>query len=560
MHRKTQAAALFIFLISILFAFSAQAGWVPNGNPLCMATKYQGDARIIPDGVGGAIITWYDGRGFNNDIYAQRIDAWGNVLWADDGEGVCTYSASQSYPEIISDGSGGAFICWMDPRDVSTGWDIYVQWINPSGSPMWTAPGVPVCQADYTQGHPWVVSDGAGGVILVWYDQRDGGRDLYAGRVNAAGTSLWGNGIPICTAPTDQVAYRIVSDGAGGAIFTWSDERIKAGGDVFAQRIDASGDALWTLDGIRVCNVNVFQQQPQIVSDGSGGAIIAWEDERGIIAQRIDADGTGLWFADGDTVCVSVGSQVNQQIAGDGSGGAVITWEDFRNGGTTGYDIYAQRIDSGGNRLWGAAGQAVCTSSGHQLSPYITSDGSGAAVVTWVYKIDVASSDIYARVIDSGGTPKGGASGVALCTASGIQHIARIAADSAGGALVCWGDARVIGDTDIYASRILFNGATGIETPELSRGGHLGQNYPNPFNPSTTMRFNLPQAQFVNLSVYSVDGRLVATLINESRPAGPQNVEWDGHDELGHEVSSGVYFYRLESGSISETKRMVLVK
>jgi hypothetical protein len=354
------------------------------------------------------------------------------------------------------------------------------------------------------------------------------------------------NGIPICTETKYQGDARIVSDGVGGAIF--------------AQRIDASGDTLWTQNGIHVCDFAGKQLNPQMVPDESGGAIITWGDFRGIYAQRIDADGTGLWIAGADTVCEAPVGQTNPQIAQDGYGGAVIAWEDNRTGGSTGLDIYAQRIDSGCNRQWGATGQAVCTSSGDQNSPYITSDGSGAAVITWVHEIDISHSDIYARVVDSGGTPQGGVSGTALCTATGIQYITRIAADGTGGAFVSWTDNRSGTDADIYASRICFNGATGIETPGLSRGDHLGQNYPNPFNPSTTVRFSLPQAQFVNLSVYSVNGRLIATLVNESRPAGPQEISWDGRDDLGREVSLGVYFYRIESGTISETKKMVLVQ
>jgi hypothetical protein len=561
MGSRILAVLISVFLISTLFVVSASAGWVTNGVPICTETKYQGDARIISDGAGGAIITWYDSRGYNNDIYAQRIDAWGNVLWTGNGADVCTWSASQSYPEVVPDGAGGAIICWMDPRTPATGWDIYVQRINSSGNLMWDPVGVSVCTVDFMQGQPEVASDGAGGAIMVWYDQRDGDRDLYAGRVDAGGSSLWGGGILICTVhPANQTGYRIISDGAGGAIITWSDDRVDTESDIFAQRIDASGDTLWTRDGIAVCDVDGTQLNPQIIPDGAGGAIITWEDFRGIFAQRIDADGIGLWTAGGDTVCAAPSSQQHPQIAADGYGGAVITWEDNRDGGSTGLDIYAQRIDSGCNRQWGVTGQAVCTSSGAQDSPYITSDGSGGAVVTWVHTIDLYDSNIYARVIDAGGTPQGIASGVALCAATGIQYIPRIATDGAGGAIVCWTDSRSGTDADVYSARICFTGATGVETPEAHRSGYLTQNFPNPFNPSTTVRFSLPQVQFVNLAVYSVDGRLIATLVNESRPAGPHEIEWDGRDDLGREVSSGVYFYRLETGSIKESKRMVLIK
>ena len=177
MRSRTLVVPIFVFFISTIFAFSANAAWITNGVPICTADYYQGDARLVSDGAGGAIITWYDQRGYNDDIYAQRIDAWGHVLWTVDGADVCTFSASQSYPEIAPDGAGGAVICWMDPRTPASGWDIYAQRINSSGSKLWTADGVHVCGASDTQGQPEIASDGAGVAIIVWYDQRDGDRE-----------------------------------------------------------------------------------------------------------------------------------------------------------------------------------------------------------------------------------------------------------------------------------------------------------------------------------------------------------------------------------------------
>ena len=83
----------------------------------------------------------------------------------------------------------------------------------------------------------------------------------------------------------------------------------------------------------------------------------------------------------------------------------------------------------------------------------------------------------------------------------------------------------------------------------------LIQNYPNPFNPSTNLEFEIPELGFVSLKVYDALGQVVRTLINDSRPAGNYKVEFDGSD-----LPSGVYFYRLESGEFSETKRMILLK
>lgn len=88
----------------------------------------------------------------------------------------------------------------------------------------------------------------------------------------------------------------------------------------------------------------------------------------------------------------------------------------------------------------------------------------------------------------------------------------------------------------------------------------LEQNYPNPFNPSTEIRFSLPQEMRAELKVYDLAGRLVATLADGVQPAGERIVRWDGRNDRGMTVSSGIYFYRLSAGSLVETKKMILLR
>ncbi len=89
----------------------------------------------------------------------------------------------------------------------------------------------------------------------------------------------------------------------------------------------------------------------------------------------------------------------------------------------------------------------------------------------------------------------------------------------------------------------------------------LHQNVPNPFNPTTTIRFDLAATGQVKLRIYDVAGRLVRTLLDAPRPAGAaQSVTWDGLDDVGERASSGVYFYRLEAGTQSFTRKMVVMK
>jgi hypothetical protein len=88
----------------------------------------------------------------------------------------------------------------------------------------------------------------------------------------------------------------------------------------------------------------------------------------------------------------------------------------------------------------------------------------------------------------------------------------------------------------------------------------LDQNYPNPFNPSTTIAFELESASRARLRIYDVTGKLVRTLVDGRLAAGPHRAAWDGADDRGRAVASGVYYYRLDAGPASATRRMVLLK
>ncbi|NOZ61213.1 MAG: T9SS type A sorting domain-containing protein [Calditrichaeota bacterium] len=89
---------------------------------------------------------------------------------------------------------------------------------------------------------------------------------------------------------------------------------------------------------------------------------------------------------------------------------------------------------------------------------------------------------------------------------------------------------------------------------------HLFQNFPNPFNPTTQIRFELPQPEHVTLSVFNASGQLVKVLQNGRISAGSHEIEWDGTDQFGRKVVSGVYFYQLKINNFQEVKRMILTK
>jgi len=95
---------------------------------------------------------------------------------------------------------------------------------------------------------------------------------------------------------------------------------------------------------------------------------------------------------------------------------------------------------------------------------------------------------------------------------------------------------------------------------DLPQVSALHPNYPNPFNPLTHIRFDLDRELPVRLTVFSVEGKLVRTLVAEQLPAGRHEVQWDGRNDRGQRLASGMYFYRLDTGVEQFTQRMMLVK
>jgi hypothetical protein len=99
---------------------------------------------------------------------------------------------------------------------------------------------------------------------------------------------------------------------------------------------------------------------------------------------------------------------------------------------------------------------------------------------------------------------------------------------------------------------------TDINAPGLVTA--LAKNYPNPFNPTTTISFSLAEAAAVNLSIYNTKGQLVRQLAARDMMAGKHHLVWDGRDSRGSNVSSGLYFYRLQAGKFSQSRKMILMK
>ncbi|MDD5360735.1 MAG: T9SS type A sorting domain-containing protein [Ignavibacteria bacterium] len=564
-NSNAKLAGLFIaIIISVLF--------IPNfvfsqnqGRPVSVATNNQTNAVTITDGNGGAIIAWQDRHNGKSEIYAQRMNAAGNPLWTLNGVPICTQDSSFN-PSIVSDGLGGAIIAWESYRGSVTT-DIFAQRVNSSGVVQWTLNGLPVAVVVFNQDSIAMTPDGFNGAIITWQDYRTntGNSQIYAQRVNSIGTFLWtANGVEICTHAFPSRGPKVISDGLGGAFITWYDKR--AGNyDIYTQRIATGGAVVWTTNGVATCTAPTTDQiKPDICSDGAAGVIVVWSDFRSttdynIYAQRQGPQGAIVWAVDGIVMNNNVAyDQVDPKIVSDGLGGGVISWTDYRTGAGPGTaDIYAQRVNTSGTVQWTTTGIIICTAAGDQINSQLVSDGNNGAYIVWEDHRNAGNSDIYAQRIASNAAITWSANGFGICTIANDQLKPGIVSNGNFGAIVVWQDYRSGNNYDIYMNG--FN-TTGIITaiPEFGTTPveySLSQNYPNPFNPITQINYQLPTSGIVRLTVYNAMGQEVDMLVNEMQNAGNHIINWNASS-----FPSGVYVYKLESGTYVSNKKMILIK
>lgn len=564
---RARCARMALFLSLASFPAAAFAQWAPEGRPVSAATGDQFAPAIAADGAGGAFVVWVDSRvtPYSYDLYIQRLAANGVPQWTADGVVVSNAAGDQIQPCVVSDGAGGAIVVWEDQRNPEA--DIFAQRISSAGAAMWTANGIAVTTDTLTQIAPRCVSDGAGGVIIVWEDSRDEFPDIYGQRLNPSGAALWtAGGRAICTELSNQFSPDIARDGGNGAIVTWFDDR-NFDFDIFAQRITGTGTPSWTVDGLPFCTASGTQQLPRIVPDGAGGAILAWEDFRDeifsfdIYAQRINSAGTRLWALNGVSLVDDDSDQARPLLLADGAGGAIVSWLDQRFGDT---DIFAQRLNATGVPQWVANGVELTAALGPQQRTSMVSDGAGGAIVTWEdFRSGIFNSEIYAQRVGPTGAVQWAADGVPVVVAPGLQTGPVAIADGSGGMIVAWEDVRSAVNADIYAQRIGPNGIPALlAAPDepAAAAFTVPPPRPNPFRGAVTLSLVLPAAAPVTLEVFDAAGRRVRTVASGAwLPAGVQALEWDGRDDRGLRTGPGTYVMRVATATARRTHKVTLV-
>lgn len=554
--------ALHLCLIQPVTALGAWPTNPAQNVPICTAPGNQVEPHLVTDGENGAIIVWTDMRDSSvtrADIYGQRVLSNGSVdpAWPVGGRAIATSISSDFGPRIVSDGDGGAIVVW------SSSGNVYAHHLLSNGDldPAWSV--VPVCTATANQFFPRLISDGSGGAIVAWEDGRGVNWDIYAQHLRSNGTvdPVWPlNGRAVITGSAWQTRARLVSDGAGGAIIAASDDSI------FVHHVRSTGtlDPAWPPGGVcfPVTLLGPHEEDPDIVSDGSGGAILTWRELSGSsLAQHILASGSidPSWPSSGVMFAPSSGIPNLEHTVSDGAGGALVTW--WANN-----DVYAQRILAGGSVDPSWHGPVRLTAAYDvQSNPKAVDDESGGVFVAWLdHRNDPTGqtlvTDIYGqRVLLSGDRPAGWPSdGLPVCSAPDNQNSVEATADGEG--LICvWQDGRSGTGFDIYAQRIPISGlVTDIPVSVSPPVESMMSASPNPVQSVAEIRLSVPEGR-ASVTIYDCLGRRIRNLHQGVLSAGRHVLIWDGSDDIGRRQSNGVYFVFLETPGGHVTQRMVLL-
>ncbi|MCK4537543.1 MAG: T9SS type A sorting domain-containing protein [Candidatus Krumholzibacteria bacterium] len=522
--------ALFIVVVTLAaLPVGVHAAWPPDDLLVCGARFDQAGVKIVSDGEGGSIVAWADQT--NSAIYGQRLDGSGNPYWVYGGVLLSGSYGGDRVLAMVSDGAGGAIIIFGS---------LFAQRIDASGARLWGPDGIEV---GGEMAYDLVAAaDGAGGIVIAY--NMFSTDELCAQKINSSGSLMWDAGpgyVLISDASTEERFSSIVADGYGGALIVFSS--IRSGyPTIWVQRVFSSG-SVWGMaeDGIPVgAGGSSACENPVITGDGTGGAIVAWQESLGmedlIFVQRIDAGGTIQWYN-----YLGGGSDQNRgypDILSDGAGGVYIGWMDYQPGG---YRILAQRIDAYGNFLWTSLwhqeGVRVCQQDHEQARPVLLPCEAGVIVV---WEDQYFGDRIMGQKLDIGGGQVWSQDGVQII--EGKVDFEEwefedydFAADGAGGVLAAITDERLVNGQDIYAQSINTFGNPASPEPVIidisdvpdDEGGYLRITIDRSDRDDVTQTLQ----QVANYNIWQSAPGLTASPSNEADGAGSQTGTILGSDD-----------------------------
>ena len=383
-------------------------------DPLLIGDGVQAQVKETSDG--GAYIAWLS-DGNNYQVYLQHLNSDGEPQWGDGGMVVSGQPNSSwiavHHMNLAVDGNDNAIISTLDTR---TGlWQVYAYKISPDGSMIWGEDGLVLSASGVESISPRLTVLLDNSVVVTWTHNWNA---ISFQRVSSDGELLWGDGIliedddedatlispqPIVTAEGDVLIQWIRQSGP----YPWAPDS-----ELYLQKYDYDGNPLWSEPTIAVGpvqfpNGNWLQES---VAETSGGSFSAWTDFSGsggnqnAVAQHITGDGELSWSGGVDLSTNTSNFRISPRLTvAEETQELMAVWGEA-NGTQSQHGVYAQRLDSNGNRLWGSYGTAVVGMNSDYVYLDLSVAGFDEELITaYIQQYDYTDSDIYATRLDADG-------------------------------------------------------------------------------------------------------------------------------------------------------------
>ncbi len=478
------------------------------------------------------------------DIFIAKMDAVGNWLWAkraggsdqDTGYGIRIDSNDNIYVTGLfqSTADFGSFTLTS-----SGGSDIFVAKLDTSGNWLYAekAGG-----SDYESGFG-ISTDSDGNVYVTGSFQGIAGFGSFT--LNSSGD------YDIFVAKLDTSGNWLYAEKAGGSNYDKG----------YGISTDSDGSVYVTGHFVDTASFGSFT----LTGSGINDIFVAKMDTNGNWLYAEKAGGSNQDIGSG----ISTGLDGNVYITGKFEGTASFGSFTLTSSGYN--DIFVAKMDAVGNWLWAKKAGGNDQDSGYEIS----TDPDGNIYLTG-YFYDTANfgsftltssghNDIFVAKMDAdgnwlwvekaGGSDQDIGSGISTGLDGNVYITGRFEDSASFGSFTLYSS----GSYDIFVAKI-GNSTKAVETNLPIRLNNLS-NYPNPFNPTTTISFSIPDESKIDLSVYNIKGHKIKSLVKESFDAGNHSIVWNGNDESGNSVSSGLYFYKLNvNGKTEAVKKCLLLK
>lgn len=549
--------------LCLLFPGSVRANWSCD-DPLTslsvndLPTDYfvSGDwARaVVPDQSGGIYVTWEEDASTTvARCRIQHLDSNGNRLWGAEGLALIDMD-DQHTPGLVVDPAGGVFAYVASSPTPEPNFEVRMQHFGPGGERQWGTFGRVVYQACGISAYrPYIVTDGANGFFLSVVTTPTPNQ-VRIQHISSSGQLLWGGGSPcgIVAVTTLESVFNagVLADGAGGLFLSYDEfAGNETGGlNVRAERLDANGNPTWgTGDGIMVCSRPLDQFAVAPLPDGMGGVLLFWYSRHSpdffdyVGGQRLDGNGNPLWATNGEQVLPL--SNYLSAVLSDGQGGAWIStwrWGNER-------DDYLQRVNRDAETMLPDF-VPICAAPQRQYGAALVDDHAGGCYAVWTDWRNGGSvnQDLYFQHFGAAGQIYEMVDGTPITTEPDTQGQGwAVTSDQSGASWVIW-------DTDspfagVSAERLPCASPTGVEEQTQGLNASISV-IPNPLIPRLgPAEIRLARAPNISsggaVDIFDAGGRRCRRLFSVNRGAGGTFL-WDGTDDAGVPVPSGVYLIR----------------